>query len=577
MIAVITAEGAVLAAMAEFAVRVLLPLVKHNGIRNVNAHAVWLSPLANALLLLQLIACIALVARLAGRHHRQEMWMRAAAYSFALAQGALLLGRLHIVSALVLAVGMGSVVARLCARTFWRQAIRLVAAGGGVVIVAWALGLLASREWSYRKAIAALPAVSGERTNVLLLILDTVSAQEMSLYGYPRKTTPVLDSLAQHGVVFDWAISSAPWTLPSHASVFTGRDAIELPTRYLVPLDDKTQVVSEVFADAGYVTAGFVGNLEYTSRASGLARGFHRYEDFRPSLLATLTSSAVGGRLARWLSRGGRPLQAGRKDALEVNREFLAWQRSVGQRPWFAFLNYYDAHDPYVPPLPDERRFLETSQEPVYDVEQVTAKDSAKVESARALHDAALFALDRAIGDLLAELRQRNELDRTVIVVTADHGEEFGERGVLLHGNSLYLPSIRVPLLVVYPGRVPAGRRVAQPVGTRNLARTLPELAGVSAGELGGTSLMPYWQGTSVPPPATIVSWVERTINQPPDYPASRSELLSVVTDSAQVIFGADTVVFELTAPPGTARDRRYDASFQNALRTALNVARPRR
>jgi arylsulfatase A-like enzyme len=260
--------------------------------------------------------------------------------------------------------------------------------------------------------------------------------------------------------------------------------------------------------------------------------------------------------------RPGRPLQPGRKNAAEVNREFLGWERGVGDRPWFAFLNYYDAHDPYVPPVPDERRFMRAGQQPVYRVGGLRASDTAAVASARALHDAALFSLDRAIGQLLDELRRRGELERTIIVVVADHGEEWGARGVLVHGNSLYLQAIHVPLLVVHPGQVPAGVRITRTVSTQDLAPTVLDLAGIPRGGIGGTSLVSSWDAEhGDAAPVTALSWVERAIRQPLEYPASRSELFSVVTDSAQVIVGADTMVY-------------HEPAFDDDVRRALQIIR---
>lgn len=576
-----TAEGAVLAAMLEVGLKLALPWYTSTGLRNVDPHAAWLAPLANAILLLPAVAAAALAAFLTRRPHRAMAWMRVVSYSYAAAQGTLLLSQLHAWAALVLAIGIGSQLARLAERSAWRIGMRAIATGGAVVGLAWSLYLPLSERLRFARSVADLPPARSDAPNVLLLILDTVSAREMSLYGYARQTTPVLDSLAREGVVFDRAIASAPWTLPSHASMFTGRRAIDLPTRYRVPLDGRPRVVAENFAAAGYVTAGFVGNLEYTSRASGLARGFHWYQDYQPSLSSALATTALGERVMRRVARwGGRPVAVGRKQAGEVSAEFLAWEQRVGRRPWFAFLNFYDAHDPYVPPVADERRFLAPGARRVYDLKGVRPTDTAAVASARALHDAALFSLDRTIGAMLDDLRRRGSLEHTIIVVAADHGEEWGGHGVLLHGNSVYLPAIRVPLIIVAPGRVPARLRIHNPVGTRRLARTLADLAGIDSSGLAGTSLASYWTpaaSSEGAPQTAVVSWVERAVRQPVEYPASRSALFSVITDSAQVIIGADTAVFDLDDEPDRAVNRRTDPAFRDQIRMAVRTIRPSR
>jgi arylsulfatase A-like enzyme len=264
--------------------------------------------------------------------------------------------------------------------------------------------------------------------------------------------------------------------------------------------------------------------------------------------------------------------------AAQVNREFLDWERRTGDRPWFAFLNYYDAHDPYMPPRADERRFLDAGQQRVHDITNLRASDTAAVRSARALHDAALFSLDRAIGQLLAELQGRGELENTVVVVTSDHGEEFGGHGLLGHGNSVYYASIHVPLLVLNPRKVPANLRFDAPVGTRNLAATLLDLAGLPTSGYDGVSLAWTWGGAAQSRAQTpAFSWVERNRNQPPEYPASRSELFSVITDSAQVIFGADTLVFDLSTIEVDQHDQRGQPAFADDILVALRALRPPR
>jgi arylsulfatase A-like enzyme len=265
----------------------------------------------------------------------------------------------------------------------------------------------------------------------------------------------------------------------------------------------------------------------------------------------------------------------GRKMAAELNQEFLDWEHQSGDRPWFAFLNYYDAHDPYMPPRALERRFLGARQPRVHEITNLRVSDTAAVQSARALHDAALFSLDREIGRLLAELRSRGELERTVVVVTSDHGEEFGSHGLLGHGNSVYYSSIHVPLLVLYPGRVPSNLRFSTPVGTRNLAATLLDLARLPNAGYEGSSLAWTWGGAAPNrSPTAVISWVERNRNQPPDYPASKSELFSVITDSAQVILGADTVVFDLSTVEVDRRGHRGEAAFADDILFALRALR---
>src|SRR4029079_13762487 len=179
----------------------------------------------------------------------------------------------------VLVVGVGVQASRLTTgRPMGRFTARVASALAVVAMLGRGIYPIARRV-RYDRAVAALPSPPAAAPNVLLLILDTVRASDLGVFGYRRPTTPVLDSLAGAGVLFTRAFSSAPWTLPSHASMFTGRDASELSARYRAPLDERFPVAAESFARSGYVTGGFVANLWYCTRESGLARGFLWYVD----------------------------------------------------------------------------------------------------------------------------------------------------------------------------------------------------------------------------------------------------------------------------------------------------------
>ncbi|MEO8623490.1 MAG: sulfatase-like hydrolase/transferase, partial [bacterium] len=150
-----------------------------------------------------------------------------------------------------------------------------------------------------RSSIAQLPAPPDNSPNVLLLILDTVRSLDMSLYGYERATSPNIDRFAQGGVVFDRATSSAPWTLPSHASMFTGHPARDLSSDWRVPLNAEYPTLAERLRERGYLTAAFVGNLAYASRESGLDRGFAHYESFLVTVGNTMAADMVASNIIR--------------------------------------------------------------------------------------------------------------------------------------------------------------------------------------------------------------------------------------------------------------------------------------
>ncbi|HTL04981.1 MAG TPA: sulfatase, partial [Gemmatimonadales bacterium] len=366
------------------------------------------------------------------------------------------------------------VVGRFARRTVVPLLLLVIALGSGF---AW------SARRAERRALAGLPSAAAAAPNVLLLILDTVRAMDLSLYGYARATSPELDRLAGRGVVFERAYAPAPWTLATHASIFTGHLPFETSVSLTTPLDARLPTLAEAFRTRGYSTAGFIANLTYVSRESGLARGFAHYEDYPRTAGAVLLGSALARTLVS--SEVRRRLEAPqvpeRKTADELGRDVLAWlARRPAGHPFFVFVNYWDAHAPYVPSPPfdtaftgsrvgwkDRNAFLLFST-------PVTASEAA---AERTVYDQAIASQDHAIGQLLARLQEQGLLDNTLLVVTSDHGEEFGEHGLLDHGTSLNPAVLWVPLVMVFPPHLPAGRRLAEPVSLVDLAATMLHLA----------------------------------------------------------------------------------------------------
>ena len=346
-----------------------------------------------------------------------------------------------------------------------------------------------------RGMLAELPDAPSGAPNLLIVILDTQRAASTSLYGSERPTTPELDRWAERGVVFDLAISPASWTLPSHATLFTGRHNFELGTDYFVPLDDRYPTLAEVLGAHGYRTGGFVANLDFGNPDFGLARGFAHYEAQPRSWTMALASS--------WLTRQwGYRLRAlwddhryaVRRRSPSISRAFWSWLDEDPERPFFAFLNYFDAHDPYLPPAPFDTLFAPRGAQ-YWAQGSGGAHDEASsyapevIEELRATYESAIAYQDRHIGELMDRLDARGILNETVVVVTSDHGEEFGEHGRMLHGDDLYMPQIHVPLVLWLPDG-PSGVRIAAAVGLRDIAATVLDALGLEAA-LPGTSLLP--------------------------------------------------------------------------------------
>jgi arylsulfatase A-like enzyme len=382
--------------------------------------------------------------------------------------------------------------------------------------------------------------------NVLLLILDTVRAQDLGLYGYARQTSPEIERLAASGITFDRAIATAPWTLTSHASMFTGAAPDSLSTDFHAPLDASQPTIGEVLRAHGYATGGFVANLLYTARSSGLDRGFTTYRDYPLGPGLFLAGSFWSKKLATAI-RAHLGMHGGliHKTAADVNREFLDWLPD-DVRPWFAFLNYFDAHLPYKLERPFDEKFRQPA--PRYWLFKPWSRfdNQADLQEFRDAYDSAIAYTDAQIGALLQELRRQGALDNTIVIVAADHGEHFGEHGgIMSHGNSLYLPLLHVPLVISYPPRIPAGKRVGPAISLRDLPVTILDLLGFpDDSPMPGRSLARYWSSDVAEPSAAAdhVVFSSLTAN---DFahqmdPISKGPMQSLVIGNLHYIWNGD-------------------------------------
>lgn len=497
----------------------------------------WMAPLSYLIMLaalsVTLLVVVAPISRRTGQRVVLTTLTWCALFSLTLPYG-------HIArwASAVLTLGLAVAVGRWLldnpAKGARRMRGQAMALGAAVLLVGAGTRIARSRDTA--RAVAALPAPPSGAPNVLLIILDTVRAASMHLYGFERENTPVLDSLAASSTVFDNAIATAPWTLPSHASMFTGRYPATLPANYVTPLDTRHTTLSELLASQGYLTAGFVANHHYTGYDTGLARGFALYEDYKVSLTQLIRTSWAAQALSYYFpSAFGLHTTAAQSDmektltvppktwadlkrGSEVVDEFLQWETERPERPYFAFLNFYDAHDPRYAPPDIRRQFV--SRYPNRD-----------------WYDASIAYMDRELGRLFDTLRRQGTLDRTVVIVASDHGELFGNHRLWGHANSLYLDVLRVPLLVRYPPRVRAGLRVTRPVSLRDLTATITDLASVPRTQwLPGTSLVPVMEGKDSVALSPAVSYAHRTINLPTKFPAARGDMFSVIDDSLHYI-----------------------------------------
>lgn len=278
---------------------------------------------------------------------------------------------------------------------------------------------------------------------VVLLVLDTVRADHLSCYGYERETTPNLDRLAAEGERYADAWSQAPWTLPSMATILTGQPphahGAGRSSRGMHAVNSQVTSLAEELAARGFATAAFI-NVVWCHPRSGLARGFDRY-DFH--------SSDESNRNQR--------------DAAQTTEAAITWAEAQRERPLFLVVHYFDPHLTYDPPPPYDTLFepdeLGRLPEGFGSADEIFAVregrltlDARQRISLIARHDGELRWADEQFGRLRAGLERIGRWDRALVVVTADHGEEFWEHGGFEHGHSHHRELLHIPLIVRRPG-----------------------------------------------------------------------------------------------------------------------------
>jgi arylsulfatase A-like enzyme len=315
--------------------------------------------------------------------------------------------------------------------------------------------------------------------NVVVIVVDTLRADHLSGYGYSRQTSPNFDHVAQKGVLFEEAFSAASWSLPSHASLLTGRYPFEHGAEK-GPLDGRYLTIAEAFRNRGYRTGGFSANSFFFCRRMGMGRGFIHFDDYSGSLAQAAVRTCYGRYAEAFLNRLNLKIFPVRRTAPEVNSSFLRWVDIRPQSPFFAVLNYFDVHDPYFPPQPYRTRFSKLKN-PGGIIDESLASHGLpatpdQLQGEIDAYDGSIAYVDDQIGQLLAELKKRNLTDNTLVVITSDHGESFGAHGLFIHGNSLYRGQIRVPLVFYWPSKIPEGVRIPRPVSNAAIPATLLEL-----------------------------------------------------------------------------------------------------
>jgi arylsulfatase A-like enzyme len=536
----------------------------------VGEHAFWMAPLADALLFVLIAAIfLAMTRRLAPA--RRDRLFSILLVTLSLMTMLTLWGRFHWAATLLLSLG---VALRLAGFLSQRLVVLQRAGARAVPIMLGIIGLTAvavmgERWWKERQNLLVASAES--KPNVLLIILDTVRAFNLGLYGHERPTTPNLDRWARRGTVFERALAPSSWTLPSHSGMFTGRWQTELSVRFTRRLDGSYPTLAEELRNAGYATGGFVANLIYASRESGLARGFARYSDFELTAgaflrSATLTRKVVDRPRIRWFLNHWHP--ALWKPAHRVTSEALAWIDKREKRPWFAFLNYMEAHDPENAPAPFDTLFGPPSRHLYWKDLTIQPVPPPEIR-ARLLqgYDGAIAFLDWHVGGLLDSLQARGQLENTIVIISSDHGEEFGEHGRLGHGITLYRTAVQVPLIVLAPGCEASGHREAAPVSLHDLSATVMDLLEIGRHPFPGQSFAGLVCGRPYDRSSHPIFSILRESGRP-----GGPTLVSVAADSFRFISAGDS----LDELYNVDRDPLEQSNLAHTPAGAIQVARLR-
>jgi len=327
-----------------------------------------------------------------------------------------------------------------------------------------------------------IPPGDPARPDVIVISIDTLRADHLSSYGYDRPTSPFLDKLAAQGTRFHHARSTSPWTLPAHTTMLSG----QLPTTHQITddhlsLDASLSVLPEVMKQAGYHTGGSVATL-YVSRKFGFERGFDFFDDHG------ITTEKIN------LS-GGVTVD-------KVIESAVDWIEDLPKgEPVFLFLHFYDVHYHYDPPAPFATMFDRAPAKGDRKFKNYYAHKKKPLTEEQKAHQIAQY--DESIRYVDSELEKLHKVlsdggRKTRWVVTADHGEEFGERGSWGHAHSLYAEQLRVPLIVSGEG-LPAGVVVSDPVGIHDIAPTVAAWVSGKLPEADGIDLAPAMGGAAVP------------------------------------------------------------------------------
>jgi arylsulfatase A-like enzyme len=431
--------------------------------------------------------------------------------------GALLLLAGGVVALLLAAIfsRISSAARRICSALF-------ALACAGLVIVSLAFGdrPVTKRDSGRDTGKAALvTSASSASPNVILISIDTLRADGLSCYGNPHRTSPAIDGVAAKGVRFQRVYSTSSWTLPAHASMFTGLYTASHGADKTLDQSGGTvadalpagiPTLAETLRNRGYRTAGFISN-PWVSSVFGLGRGFDEYDDHTNKLGSFI--NVKDSLICRAFLAAGIWSEQDFDGSRKVD-DFLPaamdWITKHSRDRFFLFLHLIEPHYIYEPP---EKYRLNPSGKPIpifRDIKNLISGDyslsPANLAGLQTLYEGEIKYIDERLSGLFALLDRTGLTGHTLLIITSDHGESFGEHGLWTHGNSLYEEQVHVPLIMRLPGAIPEARIIDNQLGSLvDLMPSILDIIGAPPAKgVQGRSLRPAWEGNGGEPPRAV-------------------------------------------------------------------------
>ena len=348
--------------------------------------------------------------------------------------------------------------------------------------------------------------------NIVLVSIDSLRARNLGCYGYPKPTSPFIDELAQGGVLFENAVSTTTWTLPAHAAMFTGLyDSAHGLYDNGQRLGDGHTTLAEQLRDHGYATAGFFGG-PYLHPTFGLDQGFDVYKS-----CMTTTSDAASADEVR---KGAQEVSGASHEDItgpRTRREIAQWASQAGDEPYFLFVHLWDVHYDYIPPAeyvemfdPDYTGDL-TGENFTTNPRIKQGLNERDLQHLLALYDGEIRFTDDILRGIFDDLEAQGLLENTLVIITADHGEEFYEHGRVGHQGVPFEEVLHVPLIVHWPEEIEGGKRVTDQVRLIDLAPTLYDILGITSDRPhSGRSLRPLLEGQPLPAESALAELLIR-------------------------------------------------------------------